>query len=86
MLTHTAVESGFSQLWSIRGQLFFDVVYTVTLFSSAITGGLVLSFRSSSLAVAQQGIIWSSRAGLSGSGYHKLIFLYTEHSLLAAES
>ena len=51
--TYIAVESEFSQLWSMESGLFF---YIVCSFLSTITGVVVWSFKTSSLAVAQQGL------------------------------
>ena len=71
---HTAVESEFSQIWSMESGL---------LMWSVSCG---IEFQKLFSSCCSVRVVWSTHASLSGSGSHKLITLYTENSPLAAES
>ena len=71
---HTAVESEFSQIWSMESGL---LMWSVSC-------GMEFQKIFSSCCSVRVG--WLTHASLSGSGSHKLITLYTENSPLAAES
>ena len=81
---HIAVESGFSQLWSMEPVL-FDVVYIVSSFLEHKYWSCGMEFQKLFSSCYSAKGIWSSHTGLCDSNSHKLIALYTEHSPLAAE-